>query len=575
MGLFSALEILLHKYSGQNEIIVGCPVAARDHLELENQIGFYVNTLAIKITFKEHFNYEDLLQAVKIKSLEAYEHQSYPFDQLVNELPHTRALSRSPLFDVMVAMHDESGSPGGDLQLPFTIKKYSTHLAETTSKFDLVFNFFGNETQLGLAIEYNTDIYHKETINRLMDHFMGIMNAIVQSPSLPISQLDFLDEEEKKLLLYNFNNTLADLPLNKTFVTHFEQQVERTPDNIALVTGNQRYTYDEINREANRFCDFLKQHFHPATDELVGVLLVQSEWRVIALLGILKTGAAFLPVDSSYPRERIDYIRNDSQCRLIIDQAIMDKFITERETYSTENNLPLISPRHLAYVIYTSGSTGQPKGVMIEHGSLMNLCCWHNTAFAVTSEDRATLYAGVAFDASVWELFPYLITGACLYIVPAEIRLNIPALNDWFIQHRITISFLPTPVAEQFMEFDNHLLRFLLVGGDKLHTFVGRSYRIINNYGPTENTVVATSGEVSTYSFNISIGRPVLNTQVYIMRNEQLCPIGITGEICIGGAGLARGYLYRPELTAEKFIPNPFRAGERLYRTAAGCAVVT
>jgi amino acid adenylation domain-containing protein len=303
-------------------------------------------------------------------------------------------------------------------------------------------------------------------------------------------------------------------------------------------------------------------------EDIVAIQQERSAWMIISILAVLKTGAAYVPVDPSYPQARIDYMIADSGSRLVLDTAEINRFRDVSMNYSSENLTAVCDASSLAYVIYTSGSTGKPKGVMVEHRSLLNLCNWHNEQFSVTENDRATIYAGVGFDAAVWELFPYLITGACLYVIPEEIRLDISELAAWYDDHQISISFLPTQVAEQFMKMGNSSLRYLLTGGDKLKSFVPASYRVINNYGPTENTVVAASYEVLYASQNIPIGKPISNTQIYIVDSGRaLTGIGITGEICISGASLARGYLNNELLTSEKFIDNPFQPGERMYLT--------
>ncbi|WP_344854076.1 AMP-binding protein, partial [Pedobacter jeongneungensis] len=313
--------------------------------------------------------------------------------------------------------------------------------------------------------------------------------------------------------------------------------------------------------------------------DLAGVMLDRSHWMVIAILGILKSGAAYVPIDPEYPQDRKEYIMNDTAMKVLLTQAdyLFDLDFYQGTVFSIDiqlnaidspvgNPLSVNGPDDLAYVIYTSGSTGKPKGVLVEHHSLVNLCFWHQSEFSLSQEDRTSIYAGISFDASVWELFPYIITGVCLYIVPAEMRLNINALTAYYDENKVTISFLPTSIAEQFLEVENQSLRCLLTGGGKLNSFVKKNYEIINNYGPTENTVVATSYRINNNCSNIPIGKPISNTRIYIRDGGGgLCPVGVAGEICLGGSGLARGYLNQPELSLEKFVPNPFEAGERMY----------
>ncbi|PIK32617.1 non-ribosomal peptide synthetase, partial [Bacillus siamensis] len=304
---------------------------------------------------------------------------------------------------------------------------------------------------------------------------------------------------------------------------------------------------------------------------------------IVGMLGILKAGGAYLPIDPAYPPERIKYILKDSQTKLLLtnskligetglgdmfDIEAIDMHANSLSEYQTENLLIENTGKDLVYVIYTSGSTGNPKGVMIEHQSLVNLCHWHNSYNTVSENDNSAVYASMSFDAFIWEVFPYIISGASIHIISDDLKLDAGKLNQYFNDHHISISFLPTQICEQFMSLKNTSLRRLLTGGDKLNQFDHQNYQIINNYGPTENTVVTTSYIVNDHFNNIPIGKPISNNKIYILdQNNSLVPLGVPGELCVSGAGLARGYLNRPELTAEKFVPNPFLPGERMYRT--------
>ncbi|MBK3497453.1 amino acid adenylation domain-containing protein, partial [Viridibacillus sp. YIM B01967] len=355
----------------------------------------------------------------------------------------------------------------------------------------------------------------------------------------------------------------------------FENQVRRTPDQTAVIHNGLSLTYRQLNEKANALGQRLR-NLGIGPEDIVGLLVDRSIEMFIGTLGILKAGGAYLPMDPDYPAERKAYMLADSGAKLLVtvphlaeEAGETDVLIFTKEDPGQEENLDLVNqPSDLAYVIYTSGTTGYPKGVMIEHQSVVNLSMWHIEYYQVTASDQATKYAGFGFDASVWEMFPYLLSGASLHVIDGELRLDMVKLNAYFEEHGISISFLPTQIAEQFMALDNQSLRYLLTGGDKLRRFHPQRYQLINNYGPTENTVVSTSLYIDRVFDNIPIGKPIANTEVFILDSDNtLCPVGVKGELCVAGAGLARGYLNRPELTAEKFTAHPCQPEKRMYRT--------
>ncbi|MBW8603435.1 MULTISPECIES: non-ribosomal peptide synthetase, partial [Bacillus amyloliquefaciens group] len=374
------------------------------------------------------------------------------------------------------------------------------------------------------------------------------------------------------------------VPQDKTVHRLFEETAARYANRPAAAYNGAKWTYGELNARANRIARILIDCGVTA-DERVGILTKPSLEMAAGVLGVLKAGAAFVPIDPDYPQERISYILQDSGAKLLLTQEALDV----PDGYTGETilldggrsilSLPLdendeANPQtettadHLAYMIYTSGTTGQPKGVMVEHHALVNLCFWHHDAFAMTADDKSAKYAGFGFDASIWEMFPTWTIGAELHVIDEAIRLDITRLNHYFEEHGVTITFLPTQLAEQFMELENTSLRMLLVGGDKLKRAVKQPYTIVNNYGPTENTVVATSGVINPEEGSLSIGRAIANTRAYILGDgDQVQPEGIAGELCVAGRGLARGYLNREEETAKRFTADPFVPGERMYRT--------
>ncbi|MCY8090418.1 amino acid adenylation domain-containing protein, partial [Bacillus sonorensis] len=410
---------------------------------------------------------------------------------------------------------------------------------------------------------------------------LNLLEAVAQNPNVPLSDLSLLNEAEKRRIVEVWNETELEVPADKTIHELFEAQVNRTPDHGAAVYNGRRWTYRELNARANRLARLLiEKGVRP--EQRIGIMVKPSLDMASGVLAVLKAGAAYVPIDPGYPEQRIKYVLEDSGAELLLTQtgvAVPDGFCGEAilldsvlsGDISPEDDVNPQSgaePHNLAYLIYTSGTTGQPKGVMVEHQSIVNLCYWHNDAFNVTEHDKSAKYAGFGFDASVWEMFPYWIAGAELHIIDEAIRKDIVRLNRYFEEHGITITFLPTQLCEQFMELDNRSLRVLLTGGDRLKRVEKRGYTLVNNYGPTENTVVATSGAIDPDEGMLSIGKPIANTRVYVLgEHNQVQPAGVTGELCIAGRGLARGYLNKPEETEKRFTEDPFAPGERMYRT--------
>ncbi|MDZ7960516.1 MAG: amino acid adenylation domain-containing protein [Aulosira sp. DedQUE10] len=597
MTLLAAFQILLYRYTQQEDIAVGSPIANRNRSEIEGLIGFFVNSLVLRTNLSGNPTFRELLSQVKEVAFGAYAHQDVPFEKLVEELHPERSLNQNPLFQVAFALQN---APMSALELPgLTLSPWQ--FDSETTRFDLEFHLWEQEANNGLWVDssagisgfviYSTDLFDDATINRMLGHFQILLEGIVANPEQKIANLPLLSDAELHRLLVAWNNTQIDYPQDKCIHQLFEQIVEQNPDNTALVFQEQQLSYQELNKRSNQLAHYLKK-LGVGSEVLVGLCVERSFEMVIGMLAILKAGGAYLPLDPTYPPERLKFMLADAQVPILLthqrwverlgsqsSQVIcLDKDWEIIAQESEDNLTNEVTVNNLAYIIYTSGSTGKPKGVEIEHRGLLNLVFWHQKAFAVSSLDRATQIAGAAFDACGWEIWPYLTAGASIYIVDDEIKRSPEHLRDWLISQAITISFVPTPLAEKIIPLDwskNTPLRILLTGGDKLHEYSlpSHTFQVVNNYGPTENTVVTTSGQVlvkNSDNLPPAIGCPIANTQVYILdKNLQPVPVGVPGELYISGDGLARGYLNLPDLTNECFISHPFsqKPKARLYKT--------
>ncbi|RKR12095.1 amino acid adenylation domain-containing protein [Flavobacterium sp. 90] len=567
--LMTGVKTLLSRYSNQDDIVIGTPIAGREHPDLEHQIGLYINTLAIRTSVNQKEGFSALLQREGKQLLEAYEHQSFPFDVLIEQLKISRDTSRSALFDIMVVLQNQHQISNFKNKFSSDIAIEEFEIDRNVAPFDIVFTFTEKET-LHLEILYNSDLYSSDFVQGIIKHLENLFYQIVQKPEILLEEIDLVSEDEKEILLHTFNNTDVDFDTEKTVINLFLEQVAKTPQNKAVIANDGALSYAELDELSNRLANYLIQNYKIAQYDLVAVKLERGERLLISLLGILKTGAAYVPVDTNYPENRIRDILNDVTGKVVIDDTFLDDFYCQEELSAVQPQIQAKST-DLAYVIYTSGSTGKPKGVMIAHQSLVNLCFWHKETYGVNETSRGTLFSGVAFDASVWEIYPYLISGATLYpIQKEEIRLQIPMLVSFLQKNGITHSYLPSKICQDIMAEDGlELSTIILTGGESLNYSTTTSLQIYNNYGPTENTVVTTYYDCKkAVKEKVSIGSPISNTRVYILsENLKLQPIGVIGELCVSGIGLSKGYLHQPELTAEKFIQNPFKGEGKLYKT--------
>jgi len=582
MFLVASLKVLLYRYSGQEDLIMGTPVAGREHPDLEDQIGFYINTLALRSTIKGTVSFDEFYTQIKQDLLNAYAHQMYPLDQLIEELDLKRDASRSALFDVMVVLQNAADT-GKELSVsPGHIGRVKD-LGATMSKFDLSLNFTEVGEHIGMGLIYNTDIYGYDIVEALMNHYQQLVREIVEQSKIGVGELSYLSKSEEAESLYQFNPSELTYPSDKTIIDLFEEQANEKPDNIAVVFGEVELTYRELDERSNQLANYLREQYAITTDDLIGVKLERSEWMIISMLATLKSGGAYLPIDPNYPQERVDYMVADSNCKALINQEVLGDFIKNREKYMSSQLESDTKASDLAYVIYTSGSTGQPKGVMIEHRSIVSLFSNDKMKFDFNSEDVWCMYHSFCFDFSVWEMYGALLNGGKL-IVPNKTLVRDPFLFSTFVyKNGITVLNL-TPSA--FNSFQKHLIeneaessvRYLIFGGEALTPSAVKGWykkfpgcKIINMYGITEITIHATYKEITPAEIksnvsNIGMILPTLNGYIFD-DNLKLTPRGVTGEFCIGGLGLARGYLNRPDLTSEKFVENPFVKGERIYRS--------
>jgi len=596
MTLLAAFQTLLYRYSGQEDIIVGTPIAGRNQVKTDGLIGFFVNTLVMRTDLSGKPSFRQLLAQVREVALGAYAHQNLPFEKLVEKLQPERNLSRSPLFQVMFAFQNTPGQPW---ELPgLTITPLEVHSG--TSKFDLTLDL--KETSEGIkgGIEYNTDLFEAATITRMVGHFQTLLESIVANPDQPIWELPLLTTTEQHQLLVERHNTQTDYPNNNCIHQLFDEQVERTPNTIAAIFENQLLTYQQLNHRANQLAHYL-QALGVGKEVLVGICMERSLEMVVGLLGILKAGGAYVPLDPAYPTEQLAFMVEDTQISVLLTQTRLVQSLPPHQAQvvcldtqwqeivqnSKENPISAVMPDNLAYVIYTSGSTGRPKGVAMSHCSLSNLIIWQQESSTLPIGAKTLQFAPLSFDVSFQEIFSTWISGGTLVLISKQVRVDPFELLRFLAEQEINRFFLPFVALQQLAEVAVAqgsvvpTLREIITAGEQLQItrpiaswFTKlQNCTLHNHYGPSESHVVTAftlTGSPSDWPALPPIGRPIANTQIYLLDEHlQPVPVGVPGELYIGGAGLARGYLNRPELTAQRFMANPFsqKAGERIYKT--------
>jgi len=590
MALLAALQVTLSKHAGQQDIAVGTAVANRNRSEIEGLVGFFVNTLVMRTRLEPGWTFTQLLQQVRQVALDAYQHQDLPFERLVDELQPERDLSRSALFQVMLVLQNIRQE---ELQLP-GLRLSGFAPAVESPKFDLMLTLGESATSISGSLSYSSDLFERATVERLLEHLKLVLQAMVERPQQRIAELSLLTPAEQQTVLVEWNETAVEYPA-KYVPELFAEQVARTPDAIAVRYEGKGLTYSELNGAANRIANALRKR-EVGPESLVGICMDRSTEMVAALLGVLKAGAGYVPLDPNYPVERLRYMINDSKVALVLlSAAEIEKLnaigcvalkvedLLAAETGEASEVNTHVSGDNPAYVIYTSGSTGQPKGVVLTHASLQNHMSWMRQVHPLGLEDHVLQKTVFTFDASVWEFYAPLLAGGTLVMARPGGHQDPEYLVQCLQQEEITILQLVPLQLRLILEQKGlarcHSLKRVYCGGEALtrdlvHDFYQQApwATLYNLYGPTEATIDATIGECGSTqeSDSAPIGKPISNTQVYVLgQSGEPAPMGTWGELYIGGAGLGRGYLHRPELTAENFVPNPFsvKPGERLYRT--------
>lgn len=584
MTLLTAFYLLLHRYSGQDDILVGIPTANRNHPELENLIGVFINTLVIRVILTVDPSFRELLRVVRKTSLEAYAHQDFPYEKLLEELKVKRDLNRPPLFQVVFNLQN---SPMPKLEMP-GLETAFIEIDRGVSQFDLTLMISRNEGQCEATVEYNADLFNRTTVTKMFRFFQEFLEYGITQLDSPISKLQLVTREELHHIVFELNQTMMSFPREKCIHQLIEEQAEHTPDAIAIIDDQTQITYSKLDQNVNELATYL-QTLGVGPEIRVGILMRKSFRIIEALLAVLKAGGAYVPIHISTPTERIQFILKDANVKVLltnIDPGPMDEFQGSIVNLNDENFLSesdsshlqnIVSSESLAYIIYTSGSTGEPKGVMVNHSSLVNFL-WSMRNSPGMNEDSVILaLASISFDPSTLELFLPLMVGAKVVIASEEMTTNPLLLIETIIRHDINV-LQATPATWQLLldtGWTGKSAMKALCGGDVLtrkmaNQILERVDNLWNVYGPTETTVWSTICQIHKGDNTITIGMPIANAQIYILdRYFQIVPVGVIGELHIAGEGVTRGYLNNPQLTREKFIPNIFNSkhGSKLYKT--------
>ncbi|HCF52247.1 MAG TPA: non-ribosomal peptide synthetase, partial [Bacillus sp. (in: Bacteria)] len=583
MTLMAAYQSFLSRYTGQDDIIVGSPIANRNVKEIEGLIGFFANTLVYRADFSGNPTFQELLSQVRKKALKAFEYQDIPFEKVVESVKPERNTSHSPIFQTMFTLQNTKQE---FLQLSERqMELMKSHAS--VAKFDL--SLFASETEEGLSLtfEYNTDLFNDTTIERMASHFKHWLNQIVSHPRCILSELNMLSKVEYKQLLEEWNESAVIDIEDSTIHTMFEEQVEKTPEAIAVVCEDEELTYRELDERSNQLAHYLQKN-GVTCESLVGICVTRSSEMIVGLLGIMKAGGAYVPIDPAYPESRLQYILEDAQIKVLVTQEklqqkmviptfvnviCIDRNRAEIEQEVTTVCTSEVTGDNLAYIIYTSGSTGKPKGVMIEHRNTVTMIHWAHHTYSRKELAGVLASTSLSFDLSVFEVFVPLTMGGKVIVVENALHLDklstkgVTLVNTVPSAAKELVRANAIPSSVKVMNLAGEPLPYPLVQDLYERSTIEK---VFNLYGPSEDTTYSTYMELEKgVMYRVPpIGKPIFNTEVYVLSAEQkMVPIGVVGELYIGGSGLARGYLKRPDLTKNRFIPHPFKEDERVYRT--------
>ena len=586
----TAFTLLLNKLTGIDDIVLGTTLAGREHPDLDKEIGFFVNTLPLRFQFKNQITIEELFELIKSETLQGFNHQVFPYDSLLAELNVHREASRNPLFDYILMVKNTEDNLIGFNQV---FDKENSFLqlngqGYNSARFDLTLEYVIGKNSDYLAVNYKTAIFTKNKIEKICKSLVRILELLPESRNKRIADFDINSKDEREFLLKTLNQTSVAFSSDKTLVDLFNVKVAEVPNALAVRFGDVELSYNELNERSNQFAHYLQEYYQIQVDDLVGIELERSELMVVVIFGILKSGAAYVPIDPKYPASRKKFIISDAKLRIVVDIHELEVFAKQnsKKPFPISNPISSLTPSNLVYVIYTSGSTGNPKGCMLEHRGLVNRLEWMQKSYCLTSEDRILQKTTYTFDVSVWELTWWAISGASVCMLdPGGEKLPEKIIAEIERSKVSVMHFVPSMLTvfteylfQNIFELERlSSLKQIYASGEALQVEQVKKFKkllpdvkLMNLYGPTEASI-----DVSFYpcenvlDYSIPIGKPIDNTKLFIINSEtqELVPFGSIGEICIGGIGLARGYLNRNELTAEKFLENPFIKGERIYRT--------
>jgi len=590
MTLLAGLNILLHRYTGQVDICVGTPAANRTHMDMENVVGCFINSLALRNNLAGTPSFRSLLKALKENTLIAFQYQDIPVESVIEHVVKDRDLSYRTLFQVLfVLQNTPAGTMEKGIVSEHNVEARYHSIGTPVAKFDISFIADDTPSGIGIGIEFCADLFKRESIKRMAAHFEQLMRSIVQAPDMAISKLPMLTGQEVEKLLAGFNDTQRDVPQHMTILDLFDEQVRGAPEAVAIISEEGEMDYNDLDARSNRLAHYLREAGVTA-GTLVALSMEHSAFLIVSLLGILKAGGTYVPVDPAYPQVRKNFLLENSEAAFLVGgndtltagenrwpvhvRLINLDSVWERlESYPATRPEGILLPEQLAYVIYTSGSTGRPKGVMITHHALLDYTLTFKAYFSITSADRVIQQSSISFDTMVEEIYPALVSGASIIMI-REGGKDMLSLKNSIEDQRATILSATPIVLEQLGPRlrDMSSLRYVISGGDLLlqqhiAPFFG-IVPVVNTYGPSESTVCATYHEIKDLKEAAIIGKPINNREIYILSSDmELAPLGVKGEICIGGEGLSKGYLGNRALTEEKFVDNPFKPGRKLYRT--------